>query len=168
MAETKSDIDINDNETGKSKKKLIIIVIAVLVLIAGAAAFFLMGDEDEATSQDAAEAQPVKQAAIYHSVEKPFVINFAKQSGNRVKYLQIKLKVMARDPEAIEAFKLHLPAIQHELLMLFFSQNYDALNTKEGTQALRKDALMTINNLLTAEKETSLLKAVYFTSLIMQ
>lgn len=168
MAETKSDTEITDDATGKPKKKLLIIAALVLFLAAGAAAFFLLGGDDETAAQDAADTIPVKQAAIYYSVDKPFVINFAKQSNSQVKYLQIKLKVMARDQEAIDAFKLHLPGIQHELLMLFFSQNYDALNTKEGTQALRKDALMTINNLLTAEKETSLLKAVYFTSLIMQ
>ncbi len=167
MAETNSDIEMNDNGTAMSKKKLIIIVI-LLLFAASAATFFLMANQDEIAAQDATNATPVKKAAIYHSVDNPFVINFAQQSDNRVKYLQIKLKVMARDQAAIDAFKLHLPAIQHGLLMLFFSQNYDALNTKAGTQALRKDALMTINNSLTAEKETSLLQAVYFTSLIMQ
>jgi flagellar FliL protein len=167
MAETKDDIDIKENEGGKSKKKLIIIAAAVLLLGGGAAAFFFMAG-DETLSEDAAEAKPIKQAAIYHTVEKPFVINFDKQSGNRVKYMQIKLKVMARDQEAVDAIKLHMPAIQHALLMLFFSQNYDAMNTKEGTKALRKETLTTINDLLTAEKQPSLLEAVYFTSLIMQ
>lgn len=167
MAETNDD-NLNENEGGKSKKMLIIIVAAVLILGGGAAAFFLMGGEDEAATQEAVEAKPIKQAAIYHTVEKPFVINFSEQSANRVKYMQVKLKVMARDQTAIDAFKLHMPAIQHELLMLFFSQNYDAMNTKEGTQALRKEALRTINDLLTAEKQTGLLEAVYFTSLIMQ
>ena len=166
MAETKDDIDITENEGGKSKKMLIIIA-AVLLLGSGAAAFFLMGGE-EAPSEDAVEAKPIKQAAIYHTVEKPFVINFDKQSDNRVKYMSIKLKLMARDQAAIDAVKLHMPAIQHTLLMLFFSQNYDAMNTKEGTKALRKETLTTINDLLTAEKQPSLLEAVYFTSLIMQ
>ena len=163
MAETKDDIDIKENEGGKSKKKLIIIAAAVLLLGGGAAAFFLMGGEE-----DADEAKPIKQAAIYHTDDKPFVINFDKQSDNRVKYMSIKLKFMARDQAAIDAVKLHMPAIQHALLMLFFSQNYDAMNTKEGTRALRKKTLTTINDVLTAEKQPSLLEAVYFTSLIMQ
>jgi flagellar FliL protein len=167
MAETNDNTDNNATAGGKSKKMLIIIV-AALLIIAGGAAFFLMGGEDEAASQETTEAKPIKQAAIYHTVEKPFVINFSEQSANRVKYMQVKLKVMARDQAAIDGFKLHMPAIQHELLMLFFSQNYDAMNTKEGTQALRKEALKTINDLLTAEKQAGLLEAVYFTSLIMQ
>lgn len=164
--ETKDDIDISE-EGGKSKKMLIIIAAVVLLLGGGGAAFFLMGGEEEAT-EEAAEAKPAKQAAIYHSVETPFVVNFKKQSNNKVKYMQVKLKVMARDQTAIDAFKLHMPAIQHELLMLFFSQNYDAMNTKEGTRALREEALTLINNLLKAEGQETGLKSVYFTSLIMQ
>ncbi len=167
MAEQKQDVDINEN-SGKSKKMLFIIIAIVILLGAGVAAFFLMGDDSEVEPEVAEKTKPTKQKAIYHSVEKPFIVNFQKQSDNRVKYMQIKLKVMARDPDAIDAFKLHLPAIQHELLMLFFSQNYDAMNTQEGTRALRQEALSTINAILTAEGEEQGLDAVYFTSLIMQ
>ncbi len=167
MAEQKQDVDINESG-GKSKKMLLIIIAVVILLGAGVAAFFLMGDDTEAEPEVAEETKPAKQKAIYHSVDKPFIVNFQKQSDNKVKYMQIKLKVMARDPDAIDAFKLHLPAIQHELLMLFFSQNYDAMNTQEGTRALRQEALSTINAILTAEGEEQSLNAVYFTSLIMQ
>jgi len=167
MAEQKEDVDISEGK-GKSKKMLFIIIAAVLLLGGGGAAFFLMGGEEEASAEEAAEAKPVKQKAIYHTVEKPLVVNFKKQSGNKVKYLQIKLKVMSRNQEVIDAFKTHMPAVQHELLILFFSQNYDALNTKEGTRALRKEALTTINDILKAEGQEEGLKSVYFTSLIMQ
>ena len=165
MAGTKDDIEIREGG-GKSKKMLIIIVAAVL-LLGGIAAFFLMGSEEAAAPVDA-EAKPVKQAAIYHSVEKPLVVNFKQQSSGKVRYLQVKLKVMARDQTVIDDFKLHMPAIQHELLMLLFSQNYDAMNTKEGTKGLRKEALALINNILKTEGQENELKSVYFTSLIMQ
>jgi flagellar FliL protein len=164
MAETRDDIEIS--EDGDKPKKMLIIIVAVL-LLGGLAAFFLMGSEEDATPGEA-EAKPVKQAAIYHSVANPLVINFKKQSNGKVNYLQVKLKVMARDQTVIDDFKLHLPAIQHELLMLLFSQNYDAINTKEGTQGLRKEALTLINDLLKTEGQENELKSVYFTSLIMQ
>jgi len=166
MAETKDDIDLVDDNKGKSKKLIIIIAIAVLVLGGAAAAFFMMGESTEEVATTSAE--PVKQAPIYHAVDKPFIVNFSSQSNAAVSYLQIKLKVMARDKAAIDAFILHTPAIKHELLMLFFSQNYDALNTREGTEALRQQTLETVNKILKDEQHTSLLEAVYFTSLIMQ
>jgi flagellar FliL protein len=165
MAETKDDIEINE-DSGKSKNMLVIIAVSVMLISGGTAAFFLLSGEEATPEQ--LEVKQVKQAAIYHSVEKPFVVNFKKQSNSKVSYMQIKLKVMARDQGVIDGFKLHLPAIQHELLMLFFSQNYDAMNTKEGTKILRQEALTLINDLLKTEGQENGLKSVYFTSLIMQ
>src|SRR5690554_4919069 len=60
-------------------------------------------------------------------------------------------------------------AIVHDLLMLFYSQNYDDLSTTEGTQALQQASLNTINEFLTRQNASSgNLEAVYFTSLVMQ
>ncbi len=167
MAEKVDDIEITDEGAGKSKKMLIIIVVVVLALIGGGAFFFLSGGEDNAEAKDET-VEPIKQKPIYATVEKAFVVNFAKQSDNAVRYLQIKLKVMARDQAVIDAFVLHTPAIQHQLLMLFFSQKYDVLTTSEGKKALKEKTLSTINEILKAEKTEGELEAVYFTSLIMQ
>lgn len=166
MAETRDDIDVSEESAGMSKKLIIIIAAVLLLVIGGAAAFLLGGDSDEA--EVAEEVKPTKAPPIYHAVEKAFIVNFNTQSNNAVNYLQIKLKVMARDQAAIDAFILHTPAVKHELLMLFFSQNYDALNTREGTDALRQQTLETINAILSKENHSELLEAVYFTSLIMQ
>jgi flagellar FliL protein len=83
--------------------------------------------------------------------------------------MQVKMKVMARSQAIIDSVKVHLPAIQHELLMLLYSQNYDDLQSSEGTQALQEACRQTINQIL--QSESSLegeLEAVYFTSFIMQ
>jgi flagellar FliL protein len=168
MAETQDDIDATEDSGGKSKKMIIIIAVVVLALIGGGAAMFLGGDEDVATDEAAEAAAPVKQAAIYFAVEKPLVVNFKDQSQGAVRYLQVKLKVMARDQATIDAFNLHTPAIQHELLMLLLGQKYDVLSTTVGTKALRQQTLATINKVLKAEDHKGELEAVYFTSLIMQ
>jgi len=166
--EKKDDVDIVEEKSG-GKLKLIIIAVVVLAL-AGAGYFFLMGGEESPSEEDdTAEAAPiVKQTPIYFTVEKPLVVNFANQSNDAVRYLSLKLKVMARDQATIDAFTLHTPAIQHELLMILFGQKYDVLNTTTGTKALQKTVLATINTLLKAEKHQGEIEAVYFTSLIMQ
>lgn len=166
MAETKDDIDVNEENVGMSKKLIIIIAAVALLVIGGVAAFLLSGDSEEASVAE--EVAPTKAPPIYHAVDQAFIVNFNTQSDNTVNYLQIKLKVMARDQRAIDAFILHTPAIRHELLMLFFSQNYDALNTREGTDTLRQETLDTINTILRQENHSELVEAVYFTSLIMQ
>ena len=172
MAEQEQKDDIDVVEEQKSKPKLLIIIIAVVViaLIGVGAMMFLGGDDVPSSGDDTTEevAAP-KQPPIYHAVETPFVVNFANQSQGDVRYLQIKLKVMARSQAVIDAFKLHDPAIQHELLLLFYGQNYDELNTSVGTKALQLATLTRINEVLSSDPMLDgSLEAVYFTSLIMQ
>jgi len=169
MAEKKDDIDVAEKPTGNSK--LLIIIIAVLVLaLAGVGAMLLMGgDNDQAASEQPVKENAVKTKAapIYFSVDAPFIINFSEQSKGAVRYLQVKLKVMARDKAVIDAFQLNLPAIQHELLLLLYDQNYDELSTV-GTKALQESVLAKINEILKADIGESQLEAVYFTSFLMQ
>jgi len=168
MADQRDDIEVNEAEGG-NKTKLLIIAISVMLLavIALASALLMDGDDEAMTQEDSPVA--VKQASIYYSINAPFIVNFSEQSNGAVRYMQVKMKVMARDQQVIDAFTFHLPAIQHELLMLFYSQNYDELQTSEGTKALQQKCLETINRVL--KSETSMeneLEAVYFTSFIMQ
>ncbi|PHS70592.1 MAG: flagellar basal body protein FliL [Methylophaga sp.] len=168
-AEQKDDIEVTEGGGGKSKLLIIIIAVVVLALAGVGAMMFLGGDEEMVEGENSDETvEIVKSPPIYHTVESPFIVNFSEQSNGTARYLQIKLKVMAREQAAIDAFMLHEPAIQHDLLMLFYGQNYDALNTTEGTRALREATLTSINTLLKVEKVTEQIEAVYFTSLIMQ
>lgn len=168
MAEQQDDIEVAE-EKGGNKTKLLIIAISVLLLaVIALVVVMLMGDEEGSASSEQT-VETVKQAPIYYSVNEPFIVNFSEQSNGAVRYMQVKMKVMARDQQVIDAFTVHLPAIQHELLMLFYSQNYDELQTSEGTKALQQKCLETINQVL--KPETSMeneLEAVYFTSFIMQ
>lgn len=164
MAEEREDIEIIEGKGGK-KKLIIIIVVALLLIGGGVAAFFMMSGGDEPEEEKA----EVKQPPIYYAIEEPFIVNFSEQSKGEVKYMQIKLKVKARSQDVIDAVTLNLPAIQHELNMLFFSQNYDELQTIEGTKALQQSSLNTINEILKNESSVDeQLEAVYFTSFIMQ
>lgn len=166
MAEQKDDIEIKQSN-GKKKLLLGIIVVLLLAVAGLAAAYFLGASNNDTESAETAEAP--KAAPIYHEVKDPFIVNFARQSNDAVRYLQIKMKIMARDQKAIDDFVAHEPAIVHELLLLFFSQNYDDLNTSEGTRALQEATLQTINQqLATLADNDKGLEAVYFTSLVMQ
>lgn len=166
MAEAQDDIEII--ETDGKKSKLMIIIIAVVVLaLAGIGAMMFLGDDNE-SPKDNETADVVKQTPIYYTLEKPLIVNFGDQSKGAVRYLSVKLKVMARDQRVIDAFTLNEPAIQHELLMLLLGQKYDELNTPEGTKQLQQQTLTTINEVLKAEKTPGELESVYFTSLLMQ
>jgi flagellar protein FliL len=163
------DIDIVSDEKGNSKPLIIIIAVLLLAII-GLAVMIFLSDDDKAAEETETESKTLtKQEPVYHAVGTPFVVNFSDQSQGEVRYMQIKLKVMARSEKVIEAFKLHSPAIKHELLLLFYGQNYDSLNTSEGTKALQQLSLEKINELLSLDPTLEgNLEAVYFTKLIMQ
>ena len=166
MAEIQQDIELKQ---GMSKKTKIIMIAGIVLLLAliGGGVYWWLGKDTETV--DTVEVAAPKAPPVYHEIASPFIVNFAEQSNNQVRYLQIKMKVMARDQASIDLFALHEPALVHELLMLFYSQNYDDLSTTEGTQALQQASLETINTFL-KEQDSSItgLEAVYFTSLVMQ
>lgn len=162
MAEKQKDIELKQGMSKITKT----IALLLLLIIAAAGGYWWSGQSaapaDESTL-------PSKAAPIYYDISAPFIVNFSEQSNEQVRYLQIKMKVMARQQSAINAFAQHEPAIVHDLLMLFYSQNYDDLNTSEGTQALQQATLSTINDVLTRQQPTAgKIEAVYFTSLVMQ
>jgi flagellar protein FliL len=167
--EQKDDIDIVGEEKSNSKLLFIIIAVLLLAIIGLAVMIFLENDDKELEITEEESAPLVKQEPVYHAVDTPFVVNFSNQSQGEVRYLQVTLKVMARSEKIIEAFKLHSPAIKHELLLLFYGQNYDNLNTSEGIKALQLLTLEKINDLLSIDPTLEgNLEAVYFTKLIMQ
>jgi flagellar FliL protein len=166
MAEQKDDIDVAEPANNKTIKLLIGLIALLLLAVIGLGVFMLMGSGE---ADPVADESSAKQAPIYYSIDDPFIVNFSEQSDEQVRYMQVKMKVMARSQAVIDNVKVHLPAIQHELLMLLYSQKYDDLQTSEGSQALQQACLETINRIL--KSETSLegeLEAVYFTSFIMQ
>lgn len=166
MAEKQDDIKVTQKNGGKSKLLIIIIVVLVLALV-GVAAMIFLGSSDKSSAENVA-ALTTKQAPIYYTLNDPLIVNFSDQSQGAVRYLSVKLKVMARDQRVIDAFALNTPAIQNELLMLFLGQKYDVINTLEGTKALQQQTLVTINEVLKAERTPGELESVYFTSLLMQ
>jgi len=160
MAEKKDDVEVVDEASGgKSKKMIIIIAVVALALIGGGAALFL-GGGDEASEEEVVDATPVKQAPIYHSVEKPLIINFKEQSNKAVSYLRFNIEVMARDQATIDAFKLHLPAIKHDVLLLLLGQKYDTLKLPDAGDKLQEETLTIVNNILTSH-ESGNVEAVY-------
>lgn len=169
MAEKKDDIEVVEQKSNKTTKLLVIVIAVLLLAVIGLGVVMLMGDGGDSDTDAKATSEAVKQPPIYFAIEEPFIVNFSEQSNGAVRYMQVKMKLMARNQAVIDSVKTHLPAIQHELLMLLYSQKYDDLQTSEGSQALQQASLATINQLLKSEtSQEDELEAVYFTSFIMQ
>jgi len=156
----------SDDQAVSPKKKIIIIValvVAVLAIAAGVA-FFLMGDGGEGDDADS-EAALDHLPALYMEVS-PAILATLTVDG-RQRYMQVSLSVMSREQAGLDAVQYHMPSIRSKLNGVFGAADFKMAQTVEGKEAIRAQALKTINNVLTAEDE-SLIEAVYFTNFVMQ
>ncbi len=172
------DVEEEKGKGGGGAMKWIIIGVAGLVLFGGALfatlyfAGFIGGEEEEVAAADdggkkAEEAKAkTKAPLIYQPLEPPFVVNFSADSD--VRFMQVTIQVADRDPAVIERVKEHSPAIRNALVMLFSSQDPEALNTREGKERLRKEALEEVRKALKEQTGSGQLENLFFTSFVMQ
>jgi flagellar protein FliL len=151
---------------GKSRK-LLIIGIAAFVMLAGggAAAFMMMGHSDPHKKQEV-KKEPVK-PPLYVALDPPFVVNF--EGEQLVRFLQVTVQVLTREPDTQEILKVNDPVIRNDLLMLFANQKYEVVAQREGKEKLRMEALKSIKHVVeTNGGKPDTIENVYFTSFVMQ
>ncbi len=182
---------------GGKKKMIIIMVLAVLFSVGTAVGVTLMltggkdkeaaakhakadgdegdgeGGEDE-ESEEGEEAEGGEHAEgagpAYVALEPAFVVNF-QDAKKRTKFLKAEISVVAKTPKAQEALTLHMPAVRNSLVMLLSRQVFEDLQTTEGKEKLRIEALAEVKNVITKQTSKKTAKAVkdlYFSSLVMQ
>ena len=173
MAEDE-DVDKEQKPKGSALTKILLFAILPLFIISGTVGglYFsgVLGGGDSSTEEELGEEGEEEEAvagpATYIKVDPAFVVNFV--GTDKARFLQITLEVMTRQPEMSIAVESHMPIIRNNLVLLFGSQTYEDLSTLEGKEALRDEALETIQNILEEETGDPVVEAVYFTSLVMQ
>lgn len=154
----------------RKSNKLLLSIIAVVVLAAGGGgAWFMLGNKHPAedAKEKGAKAGGIRAPAQYFALEPSFVVNLVSQDGS-TRYLQTEVQLMTRDPAAIEAIKLHAPAIRAHLLMLFSQESADGLLTRPGKEKLQAAALAEAKKVLLAETGKPCAEALMFTSFVVQ
>jgi flagellar protein FliL len=154
-----------------SKLPLILAIVGAVVIAGGGGAYFaLSGKKDETAGTkegaDAEHAAP-KLPAVYVKFDPPFVVNF--EAKGLMRFLQVSIEVLTRDPATADMIKQHDPMLRNDLLMLLGSQTFETISTREGKEELRKEALAAVAKVI--EKEGGDAKSVeqlYFTSFVMQ
>ncbi len=154
---------------GKKTPWLLISIIALVVLGAagGGAWFFLAGNAPKKGQADDKAATVPKAPPIYIALDPPFVVNF--ETEQLVRFLQVTVQVMSRDPETVEIVKMNDPVVRNDLLLLLSGQHYQTISTLEGKEKLRAQALTTVRKVVTnGGGKADKVEAVYFTSFVMQ
>lgn len=174
MAEENEDLDLDVKPASSNKKTIIIMALVGVLLIGlsvGATLFFLGGKpgaEGEAPEAEVVEKEDknVPKKPLYLPLE-TMVVNFADPKPAR--YLQVDVQLMAFKPEVLTAVEENMPVVRNDILVLLGSQTYDAVNNREGKDALRQQILDAVNRILKIQAGSKdKLQAVYFTSFVMQ
>ncbi|MFK7828947.1 MAG: flagellar basal body-associated protein FliL [Congregibacter sp.] len=150
---------------GKGMK--IIIIVLLLVIIGGGAAFFLMkGDADDPAAEGAAApVAPVEKREPYYAKMKKLLVNL--ESGGRSRYVQVELQLMSYTEEVIDQAYRDMPAIRDRLIILYNDQDFVALKSPEGKDALRVATLETVNLALELTPPAAV-DQVYFENFVLQ
>ncbi|WP_339897760.1 flagellar basal body-associated FliL family protein [uncultured Gilvimarinus sp.] len=153
------------------KKKLIIALAILLLLVVGSVAvtLWIISDASEAeTDTETSEAteQPAREAAIYFPLKPEFITSF--EVRGRQRYMQVEMNLMLRNNSAVKDIELHMPAIRNALVILLRGQIYAELQTPEGKELLRQQALNTVQQVLEAETGQPVIEQVLFTNLVLQ
>jgi flagellar protein FliL len=86
-----------------------------------------------------------------------------------VRFLQITIGVMTRDPATELLIKDNDPRVRNDMLMILSGQNYAAVSTNEGKEALRTRCLEAVRTIVKdMQGDPAKIEALYFTSFVMQ
>lgn len=114
----------------------------------------------------------------YLELEK-FVVNVRDKS--RMRFMQVKVQVLASDPVIRGAVETHMPAVRDTLVMLLSEQNAASMRSAAGREEVREAALTAVQQVMgefisggadgtgeDAETPSHGIEALYFTDFVIQ
>lgn len=154
---------------GSQTNKLPLIIFGALALLLAMAVsvgvtWYVVTSKIGGPTEEAARL--IDKGSIYEELKDPFVANFNRQGRQR--YLQASVALMGRDRDGMAALKEHLPVLRNQLVMLFSSQDFDALLTAPGKEALRQLATVQVQELARQHLGKPVIEHVLFTNFVLQ
>ena len=152
-----------------NSRKLIIFGVIALLLVAGAigGTLFVLGvfdsGEGELVDEEAVEVTP---PALYFAINPKFRANYDVKGRQRL--FQMAISLVTRDQEVVDALGKHVPAIKSKLVIMLSGQDFEALQTPEGREALRAECLQAVQSIMKKEIGRVGVEQVLFTDFVMQ
>jgi flagellar FliL protein len=159
----------SDQNAGNGKKssiKLLAIVLGAVLLAGGIGAGGFYYLQHSANTEITAQNEENEAETFYYEMGKPLTVNFPK--GSSIQLAQIALAFRVSGEETLEALKKHEPMIRNNLLMLISAQQAENLITREEKEKLRTAMLNEVTSILKKMAGKSQVKALFFTSFVMQ
>ncbi|MCA3256178.1 MAG: flagellar basal body-associated FliL family protein [Alphaproteobacteria bacterium] len=141
----------------KPKRKLVLIAGLAVVLLGGggAGAWFAFGaGGDEAHAEAEAKAKPEGEPA-YVEVP-PMVVNLSSAEG-RTRYLKARVTIEAESPEAAEAMKTKMPAINDAFQGLLHGIRPEDVSGSTGLYRLKEEMMVRVTRAAAPERPRDIL-----------
>ncbi|RRJ82462.1 flagellar basal body-associated FliL family protein [Aestuariirhabdus litorea] len=106
---------------------------------------------------------PAKEPAQYITLKPSFVASLGTRS-----YLKADVSLRARGDVAVKQIEHHMPLLRDGLVLLFSAQKFADVEGAEGREQLRQNALVVLQERLTAETGKPLVEDLLFTSFVIQ
>ena len=104
--------------------------------------------------------------ALFYSMDPPLVVNFEDDAA--VRFLQVGVDLMTRDPKSVEEVQKQVPLIRNNLLLTISNRDYKKLMSRDGREELRGECLAEVRKILKKESPDSSIEDLLFTSFIVQ
>jgi len=104
--------------------------------------------------------------AIYLPLKPAFGVNYG--GKGHLRYLKTELSVRLASTDAANSVRHHMPYIRNNLVMLFARQTEETINSQDGREQLRQDALAEIRKVVKEEDALDGIIDVYFNTFIVQ
>ena len=101
---------------------------------------------------------------LYHDLAPSIIVNL--KTG--AKYARCDIQLMTRGEEHLEKIELHAAALRNEFLFLIPEFDGKELQTTEGKEKLRSEALLASQGLMLELSGDDIIEALYFTSFLVQ
>lgn len=92
-------------------------------------------------SEAGGESKGDETGVEYLEITPKFVVNLVEPK----KYLSINVQLLIEGKDTAVKIKKHMPALKHELIMLFSDRSMDSLQTMEQREALRQETVDVIH-----------------------
>jgi len=102
-----------------------------------------------AVANEGAKESEAEAGVKYLEMTPKFTVNLAEPK----KFLLINVQLLVEGADTVAAVKKHMPALRHELIMLYSGRPSEGLQTMEQREALRQETTDTIRKTLVNMEE---------------
>ncbi len=125
-------------------------------------------ENKEAGSHEGKEGDTAAGADLpqFYQVRPSIVITLP--SSGRTRYVSLDIDLMTHSKSSLKKIEAYAPLIKNNLIDLLSKQTFDEMITEEGKNNIRKQALTTLQALMTEQAGDPTIEQVLFTSFIVQ